>query len=139
MVGDKMFFLLLAVAYSSTFLEELGTGSSCSDVGVVFINSYTVTPYPPASCVPQAIQMIGTFSQNYCVDQILVTEVYNNQQTFNQQVPIDKCFNKGEQVVFNFQINTFVCSAGTYSVQTAIQTHPPAVSLGCWQYSYTLS
>lgn len=135
-----MIFLLFAVAHSSTFLENFETGSSCTDVGIAFINSYTVTPYPPTKCVPQAIEMVATFSQNYCVDQILITEVYNNQQTFNQQVPIDLCFNKGEQVVFNFQVNTFVCTSGTYSVQTAIQSHPPnPVNLGCWQYSYTLS
>jgi hypothetical protein len=89
--------------------------------------------------VTQSVQMIGTFNKTYCVDTILVHEIYNNQQTFDQLVPVSQCYSTGEQVSFVFNVNTFKCVSGTYTVQTSVMTHDPAVALGCWQYSYTLN
>ena len=133
-----MFVLLLALVQGNLFLNPLGVGSSCPDAGIVFVNSYTVTPYPPG-CVTQSVQMIGTFNKTFCVDTVFVRQIFNNQDINDQTVPVSKCYSTGEQVNFIFQVSPAKCVTGTYTIQTSVMSHTPAVALGCWQYSYILS
>ena len=130
----KYLIVLLALVYAG--LSEYGVGQVCNSEKVFTISSFTPSPYPPNSCSPQSVTMVGTFQSDATVDYINIHEVYNQRQQFDQRVNINQNFNQGPNT-FTFNINTFQCNPGNYFIQVTLQSSQRA--LACWEYSYYLA
>ena len=131
-------FVLLAVASANMSLNELEIGQTCNSNGGFTVTSFSVSPYPPVGCAVQAVTMTGTFTVDTCPSQINIRETYNDSQNYSQNINISACYKKGDVNSFQFNINTFNCSPGSYKIQVALQVQNPQSTLSCWQYTYTL-
>ena len=130
--------LALLVVSGNVSLNEYGTGQSCSSDGGFTISSFTISPFPPVACNPQAITANGTFTGNYCPNQIHIHEVYNQRQAYDQYISISGCYTNGQQVSMDFIVNPVQCNSGSYLIQVSLQQQTPQLNLCCWQYTYSL-
>ena len=117
---------------------EVSQGQTCPSNGGFNIASVNISPWPPKQCEPQAVQVTGTFSGNYCVNQLHVHEVFNS-KSYDQQIAIDQCFSDGQTQVFNWNVNPKECKDGNYQITLYLQIDRPQSTLACWTYSYTLN
>ncbi|OMJ83088.1 hypothetical protein SteCoe_16070 [Stentor coeruleus] len=129
---------ILGLVSANVALEAYDVGQSCNSDGGFTVTSFTVNPYPPRGCSPQAVSMTGTFTQNACPSQIHINENFNQRQSYNQDINISGCYNSGATQTFNFNINAFQCNSGSYTVQVTLNEENSEQHLSCWQYQYTL-
>jgi hypothetical protein len=133
--------LLLAfyLVSANVAMDLSATGSLCASLNGVFINSFFLYPNPVQACKAQTIYMTGTFDANYCVDQILIRQVYNQTTVNDQVVANSECYSKNQQVTFTLNFMPAQCVAGNYLIEVIIQTGPPnRLTLSCWQYGYSI-
>lgn len=129
---------LLGLVSANSALEMYDIGQACQNDGGFTVTSFTVNPYPPQGCSPQAVTMTGTFTQNACPNQININENYNQRQSYNQNINLSGCYTSGTTYTFNFNINAFQCNSGSYSIQVSLNQQNPQQRLACWEYQYTL-
>ena len=128
-------FIIVSV-YANSVMENLSAGAACTDNdGKLYVASFFVTPYP-LTCTQQSVALTGQFMQKACPSKILIHQIYNGTQTYDQQINLHDCYNKGQQVTFEATVNPFQCLKGNYAIQINIETYPDV--LACWQYAYTL-
>ena len=131
--------LIIASVSASSFLPELEIGQSCTSSGGFTVSGFSISPFPPIACNPQAIVMNGTFTGSYCPNQVHMRESFGG-QTYDQYISLPgTCFVKGNVNSFTFIFNTVECNKGPYTIQALLEQQSPNLALSCWQYTYTLS
>ncbi|OMJ74052.1 hypothetical protein SteCoe_27105 [Stentor coeruleus] len=130
--------VLLGFVSANTSFEMYGIGNVCSSGGGFTISGFNVYPYPPTNCAPQAVSMTGTFTKDECPTEIVINEKYNQKQSYSQIINISGCYNTGDTFTFDFDINAFQCSSGSYIIQVALGKGDADDRLACWEYQYSL-
>lgn len=112
-------------------------GVPCTSEGIFNIKTFTVTPYPPSGCALQTIDMVGTYTEDACTKNILVTEIWNQQKAYNQTIGQTGCSKSGDTRDYYFYVSPFQCLKGNYIIQIYLQNTTQDL-LSCWRYEYTL-
>ena len=130
----------LAMASSNLELENLGIGQACNSNGGFTVQSFNVNPWPPSGCSPQAVTVTGVFNVAACPNQIHVNEVYNQRQSYNQNIQLSGCYTAGQNETYTFTINPFQCNSGSYQIQVTLQSQggQQNQNLACWEYQYQI-
>ena len=128
------FFLPLLLTVFSE-LQALDIGQPCPSYNGFITSSFTATP--SSTCAPYSASWSGKFQSNFCPNQILIHETYNQRQGQYSVVNITQCFTSGQDFTFNFNITPFICVSGMYGAQIYLNT--PQETISCWQYTYTVS
>lgn len=127
---------------SNVYLEgnELNSiGHVCQSDGGFTISNFTVSPFPPTGCSPQAVSVTGTFTIAACPNQIHINENYNQRQSYNQDINLSgTCYTAGQVETINFNVNPYQCAKGSYQIQISLNQQTPQRRLACWEYSYTI-
>lgn len=136
----KIILILSCLTAACLGLETFSIGQNCStSEPFFFISTFYISPNPPAGCAVQYGTMLGTFNQDACPDEILISETYNQNMNYNQMNnSLSGCYNPGQNETFIFSVNPLHCNSGTYVIQVKLIQKYPSETLSCWQYQYNL-
>lgn len=126
-------FALLLTVYCE--IDAVEIGQPCPSYNGFVTSSFNANP--PQTCTPYTANWAGKFAGNYCPNQILIHETYNQRQGQYSVVNITQCFTNGQEFTFTFNIVPFICVSGMYGAQIYLNT--PQETISCWQYTYTVS
>ncbi|OMJ77376.1 hypothetical protein SteCoe_23020 [Stentor coeruleus] len=135
-----MLNLILLAIISTTYaihgpliLESIG--SNCGKNNVFQVESFEISPWPPAPGAKALISMFGVFHQAIWLQEISIGTCINSDSWTWQQYDVNAQFHVGE--TWPFEIPWIYPSApGDYltNVQLTAGDH-----VSCWQFTYQLN
>lgn len=111
-------------------------GSICSQNSVFNVTSFIVDPWPIVKAQTFAFNMTGIFTIIDNVNRLSIGTNYNGRDWNYVYEYINKNYNQGQVVSFNYTSNAGEI-IGNYRVQITVESSQRQI-LSCWEFDYFL-
>lgn len=134
---------VLALASATGFLElepkAANVGANCnSALNEYTVDTFVLTPWPPAREENVTLAMTGTFDDAESIDALVVNVNYNTVPFYQLVIPRSGKYNKGQAYKDGYTAYfPSIAPSGDYAVSLQLRNAANAY-LNCWQVTFKL-
>jgi hypothetical protein len=131
---------LFALVRGFDYLELAGTiGQQCDPTLTAYqVNSFLVSPWPPAKNVNVGMTMSGIMQQTETLKDMGIFVFFNGQSFYQEFIPQSGTYNAKDVCTINFKVYfPPIVPSGAYTVQVKLR-NTSNVYLNCWQVAFNI-
>ena len=139
-MNKVVILFLIAFARGFNYMELGGSiGQNCDATLTAYqVNSFVVSPWPPAKNVNAAMTMSGVMQQTETLKDMGIFVFFNGQSFYQEFIPQTGTYNAKDPCTINFKVYfPPIVPSGAYTVQVKLR-NSSNVYLNCWQVAFNI-